>query len=109
MSTWEPAQTASHTHCSELYKWLSYRDDVTHDGEKIDWGKWAITCDDPDFGGEGMHDTGEDYGPAPGETASHSYTADQGTSEMYTNAPQDLTGVLCRLPYSPCKQNSTGS
>lgn len=45
---------------------LACRDDVTHDGEKIDWGKWAITCDDPDFGGEGMHDTGEDYGPAPG-------------------------------------------
>ena len=42
------------------------RDDIEHEGEKVDWGKWAITCDDPDFGGEGQHDTGDDYGPAPG-------------------------------------------
>ncbi|DBA76673.1 TPA: Alpha-amylase A type-1/2 [Trebouxia sp. C0005] len=43
----------------------TFRDDVTHKGEKVDWGKWAITCDDPDFGGEGSPDTGDDYGPAP--------------------------------------------
>ena len=45
------------------------RDDVEHKGERVDWGKWAITCDDPDFGGEGQTDTGEDYGPAPGTAA----------------------------------------
>ena len=49
---------------------MTCRDDVTHTGERIDWGKWAITCDDPDFGGEGSQDTGDDYGPAPGETCS---------------------------------------
>ncbi|KAL0051267.1 hypothetical protein WJX82_004481 [Trebouxia sp. C0006] len=43
----------------------TFRDDVSHKGEKVDWGKWAITCDDPDFGGEGSPDTGDDYGPAP--------------------------------------------
>lgn len=42
------------------------RDDVNHKGEKIDWGQWAITGDDPDFGGTGNPDTGDDYGPAPG-------------------------------------------
>lgn len=24
-------------------KWNKFRDDVTHDGHKIDWGRWAIT------------------------------------------------------------------
>lgn len=43
-----------------------HRDDIDHHGSKIDWGQWAITCDDPDFGGQGSQDTGEDYGPAPG-------------------------------------------
>lgn len=47
---------------------LKCRDDVTHKGEKIDWGKWAITSNDPEFGGTGGKDTGEDYGPAPGST-----------------------------------------
>lgn len=42
------------------------RDDVSHTGEKIDWGKWAITGNDPEFGGTGNPDTGDDYGPAPG-------------------------------------------
>ncbi len=42
------------------------RDDINHKGEKIDWGQWAITGDDPDFGGQGSADTGDDYGPAPG-------------------------------------------
>ena len=45
--------------------WLC-RDDVNHKGEKIDWGKWAITGNDPDFNGTGNPDTGDDYGPAPG-------------------------------------------
>ena len=39
---------------------------MTHKGEKIDWGAWAITGDDPDFRGTGNPDTGDDYGPAPG-------------------------------------------
>lgn len=42
------------------------RDDIDHKGEPINWGQWAITCDDPDFSGQGSQDTGEDYGPAPG-------------------------------------------
>ena len=45
---------------------LRRRDDVTHKGEKIDWGAWAITGDDPEFRGTGNPDTGDDYGPAPG-------------------------------------------
>lgn len=45
---------------------LLCRDDVNHKGEGIDWGQWAITGDDPDFGGTGNPDTGDDYGPAPG-------------------------------------------
>ena len=45
---------------------LPRRDDVTHKGEKIDWGAWAITGDDPEFRGTGNPDTGDDYGPAPG-------------------------------------------
>lgn len=45
--------------------WNKFRDDVDHNGRKIDWGKWAITCNDPEFGGTGNPDTGEDYGPAP--------------------------------------------
>ena len=43
------------------------RDDVSHTGEKIDWGRWAITGNDPEFRGTGNPDTGDDYGPAPGE------------------------------------------
>lgn len=39
-------------------KWNKFRDDVTHDGRKIDWGKWAITGNDPVFGGTGNPDTG---------------------------------------------------
>lgn len=42
-----------------------FRDDVPHPGSRIDWGPWAITCNDPDFNGKGSRDTGEDYGPSP--------------------------------------------
>ncbi|KXZ43538.1 hypothetical protein GPECTOR_87g400 [Gonium pectorale] len=42
-----------------------YRDDIDHQGRRIDWGKWAITCNDPAFQGSGNPDTGDDYGPAP--------------------------------------------
>ena len=45
--------------------WNQYGDDVDHQGNRIDWGRWAITGDDPDFGGEGNPDTGDDYGAAP--------------------------------------------
>lgn len=51
----------------ELDACVGCRDDISHTGEKIDWGQWAITGDDPDFNGTGNPDTGEDYGPAPGE------------------------------------------
>ncbi|PNH11658.1 Alpha-amylase type B isozyme [Tetrabaena socialis] len=36
-----------------------------HGNTKIDWGKWAITGDDPHFRGTGNPDTGDDYGAAP--------------------------------------------
>ena len=67
---WLPPCTPEHsvTYCG-------CRDDIEHEGERINWGKWAITCDDPDFGGEGCHDTGDDYGPAPGTGAVSSIAA----------------------------------
>jgi len=45
--------------------WNKFRDDVDHTGKKIDWGKWAITGNDPVYGGTGNPDTGDDYGAAP--------------------------------------------
>ena len=45
--------------------WNTFRDDIPHPGSRIDWGPWAITCNDPDFNGKGSRDTGEDYGPSP--------------------------------------------
>ena len=42
------------------------QDENPRNGTPIDWGRWAITSDDPEFGGKGAKDTGEDYGPAPG-------------------------------------------
>ena len=57
------------------------RDDVNHKGEKLDWGQWAITGNDPDFGGTGNPDTGDDYGPAPGRT-------------LHDPAPKPAAGIL---------------
>jgi alpha-amylase len=34
-------------------------------GRAIDWGRWAITADDPHFGGEGNPDSGADFDGAP--------------------------------------------
>ena len=45
--------------------WNTFRDDIDHPGSRIDWGPWAITCNDPDFNGSGSRDTGSDYGPSP--------------------------------------------
>ncbi|PSC69027.1 glycoside hydrolase family 13 [Micractinium conductrix] len=45
--------------------WNRYGDDVTHQGKKINWDKWAITCDDPVFEGTGGKDSGDDYPAAP--------------------------------------------
>lgn len=45
--------------------WNKFRDDVPHPGRRIDWGRWAITGDDPEFGGKGNHDSGDDFGPSP--------------------------------------------
>lgn len=65
-----------------------FNDDIRHDGKPIDWGQWAITCDDPAFKGKGnpvrlfavyssarlplilplpsaRQDTGDDYEAAP--------------------------------------------
>ncbi|KAI7843850.1 hypothetical protein COHA_002401 [Chlorella ohadii] len=49
----------------ESGKWTVYRDKVPHPGSSIAWGRWAITCNDPSFCGQGAPDSGEDYGPAP--------------------------------------------
>lgn len=43
------------------------RDDVEHPGKSIAWGRWAITNNDPEFRGKGASDSGDDYGPAPGD------------------------------------------
>ena len=48
---------------------------MNHKGEKIDWGQWAITGNDPDFNGTGNPDTGDDYGPAPGRETELCHTA----------------------------------
>lgn len=63
---------------------LGCSDDVTHHGEKIDWGAWAITGDDPEFGGTGNADTGDDYGPAPGARAASppSFSSSRVCSEL---------------------------
>ncbi|CAG9460728.1 unnamed protein product [Pedinophyceae sp. YPF-701] len=45
--------------------WTVFSDIDPRTGQEVNWGKWAITGDDPDFGGQGNPDTGEDYGPAP--------------------------------------------
>ena len=45
---------------------VSSQDQNPRNGTPIDWGRWAITSDDPEFKGKGAKDTGEDYGPAPG-------------------------------------------
>ena len=42
--------------CSLLSRAGGRSDDVTHKGKKIDWGAWAITGDDPEFGGTGNPD-----------------------------------------------------
>jgi hypothetical protein len=39
-------------------KWNRYTDDIDHDGEPLNWDKWAITGNDPFFGGTGNPDTG---------------------------------------------------
>ena len=66
-------RTYKQTETGEIL-WLC-RDDVNHKGEKIDWGQWAITGNDPDFNGTGNPDTGDDYGPAPGRQMDLCYTA----------------------------------
>lgn len=42
-----------------------YSDDEDDTGAPVHWGRWAITCDDPDFRGTGSEDTGENYHAAP--------------------------------------------
>eukprot|EP00878_Enallax_costatus_P012740 GHUV01013304.1.p1 GENE.GHUV01013304.1~~GHUV01013304.1.p1 ORF type:complete len:368 (+),score=80.23 GHUV01013304.1:345-1448(+) len=46
-------------------RWNNYHDDHDHDGHPIDWGRWAIVCNDHEFGGQGQHDTGDDFWGAP--------------------------------------------
>ncbi|KAF6262946.1 glycoside hydrolase superfamily [Scenedesmus sp. NREL 46B-D3] len=49
----------------EQGRWNNYHDDHDHEGHSIDWGQWAITCDDHEFGGQGNKDTGDDFWGAP--------------------------------------------
>ncbi|KAF8061950.1 AMY1.2 [Scenedesmus sp. PABB004] len=46
-------------------RWNRYADDHDHEGHAIDWGQWAITSDDKEFGGQGNRDTGDDFWGAP--------------------------------------------
>eukprot|EP00775_Hariotina_reticulata_P005433 gene5433-5666_t len=46
-------------------RWNRYSDDHDHEGHAIDWGQWAITGDDHEFGGQGNKDTGDDFWGAP--------------------------------------------
>jgi len=46
-------------------EWTLYSDEVDHQGRLLNWGKWAITGDDPNFNGQGNQDTGENYDAAP--------------------------------------------
>ena len=77
-----------------------HRDDVDHKGEKVNWGKWAITCDDPDFGGEGSPDTGDDYGPAPGKASNCSSLYQKPRSSFWAVTRPDLVPVLRSI--EPC-------
>lgn len=43
--------------------WNTYTDDIDHEGNKVNWGKWAIV--EGDFGGTGNKDSGEDFHAAP--------------------------------------------
>ncbi|KAG2422982.1 hypothetical protein HXX76_015653 [Chlamydomonas incerta] len=43
----------------------NFLDEIDHAGKSIDWGRWAITGNDPVFKGEGNPDTGDDFGAAP--------------------------------------------
>eukprot|EP01025_Chloroclados_australasicus_P037372 TRINITY_DN38157_c0_g1_i2.p1 TRINITY_DN38157_c0_g1~~TRINITY_DN38157_c0_g1_i2.p1 ORF type:complete len:546 (-),score=76.16 TRINITY_DN38157_c0_g1_i2:460-1965(-) len=45
-------------------RWNKY-EDVDPNGKKIEWSRYAITCNDPVFGGKGAPDTGEDFWGAP--------------------------------------------
>eukprot|EP00879_Flechtneria_rotunda_P030447 GHRR01033080.1.p1 GENE.GHRR01033080.1~~GHRR01033080.1.p1 ORF type:complete len:219 (+),score=42.37 GHRR01033080.1:447-1103(+) len=46
-------------------RWNNYHDDHDHEGHPIDWGQWAITGNDHEFGGQGNPDTGDDFWGAP--------------------------------------------
>ncbi|KAG2426720.1 hypothetical protein HYH02_014760 [Chlamydomonas schloesseri] len=43
----------------------NFLDEIDHAGKAIDWGRWAITSNDPHFQGSGNPDTGDDFGAAP--------------------------------------------
>lgn len=44
-------------------EWNTYTDDIDHEGNKVNWGKWAVV--EGDFGGTGNKDSGEDFHAAP--------------------------------------------
>ena len=71
---------------------------MNHKGEKIDWGQWAITGNDPDFNGTGNPDTGDDYGPAPGRQAKPRQTAHDIAGFGWTN----LQSAVWAESWCPC-------
>ncbi|KAG2489135.1 hypothetical protein HYH03_012361 [Edaphochlamys debaryana] len=42
-----------------------FKDHTDHVGSSIEWGRWAITANDPVFKGKGNPDTGDDFHAAP--------------------------------------------
>lgn len=45
--------------------WVVYGDESDHAGNRLNWGAWAITCDDTGFPGKGHKDSGAAYASAP--------------------------------------------
>ena len=72
------------------------RDDIEHPGESVAWGRWAITCNDPDFRGKGAQDSGDDYGPAPGADTLSVYWAARALRAL--PALRHLRVTMPRLP-----------
>lgn len=82
-------------------KWNKFRDDVTHDGHKVDWGKWAITGNDPVFGGTGNPDTG-----APSRQRHPCCRHGAPLADSTASCPQGASDQLMLLNLSPASSCS---